>query len=235
MKKIKRVIASLKKFASPDLGVIADAYAESLWEAASVKRAARSKIASGDVDYAAIVLAAAKAVLVSHYADCTEQAAEEESDDYPDGGNLTDTPWGPGSDLMNYQPKMNPQLEAAIDKILKSMSPTGQAGIEADFLKFEEETGEDEDTYGHYLAMESMGHGVGLGDYGYKTSLDSNYKLENVDHWLSAPSPDKILLHLAVGTSNNIEFDVTGDLLDYATDKLLTGGQTVEDDASDED
>lgn len=74
------------------------------------------------------------------------------------------------TDVSNYTyPSVPPELISKVDSFL---SKIGKDKVIEDCESFEEDTGESLETYAHYLAMEQMGHGVGLDlNYNYETKL----------------------------------------------------------------
>lgn len=107
-----------------------------------------------------IVDSYAKAVLSSGLADAVDNAKSK--------GLISRTPWGGGDDVMDFMPAVDATFRSNVASFL---SKIGKDKVVTDCDLFIEDTGENASTYGHYLAMQQMGHGVGLEDYGYTTTL----------------------------------------------------------------
>jgi hypothetical protein len=134
-----------------------------------------------------ILEGAARALFVSAYADAAERA-EEDGEEF-DG----DTP-GPGEDWLDYAPDTPAEAAAQAGKLLATVANLNLAhgeadpvsnltsedsilrGLCADWIQAGgtgDRFGSPEFIFGFYLAMEALGHGVGLSD---NLPTDSKYK-----------------------------------------------------------
>lgn len=96
---------------------------------------------------------AARALFVSAWGD----REEEEGRTYP------------GEDLMNVAPETPDDARAAAAGLFKSTELVNKKPIEQLYQQALDRSGREEsertrDLFGHYLAMEALGHGVGLAD-----------------------------------------------------------------------
>jgi len=97
---------------------------------------------------------------------------------YADAIEDTDTPLsgprpGPGEDWDDYAPATPQEAKAKAQEIL-----SGMPFISAGATCWMRDTGRDLDRFGHCLALQSLGHGVGLGDDYPASALQEAYRVE---------------------------------------------------------
>ena len=110
------------------------------------------------MDRETVVESAARALFVSTFADiCDDEDAPADFDD-------RDQKAGAGEDWMDCVSEPTPQpCWARAEEIVEAYERDNGVSIES-----APSFGLDSDKFGHYLAMESMGHGVGLFEYAPK-------------------------------------------------------------------
>lgn len=162
----------------------------------------------------------AKAVWVDAYLSAVGESTGENN-----GGTISDdmevqlrsSPWsgngGPNSPgLETYAPTIPDEFLSRIDQVLTKA--WGKDAILSDYAEYNKETGKDADTYGWYLGMQELGHGVGLYDDGYDSTLKEYASgADGASGSLGfSPSGDIIFSIYYGGT---YEADVTGELESY--------------------
>jgi hypothetical protein len=98
---------------------------------------------------------AARAFFVTAYADHVEDCEREVDYDYPRPG--------PGEDWCDYAPETPANAYALAGELWNALrAANGEAGVYSLVLRAEAADGKapDPELFGHYLAMQSMGHGV---------------------------------------------------------------------------
>ncbi len=116
---------------------------------------------TADASFEAIVTHFAEGVIFPTYAQAVDEAVQDEI--------IAREPWGVGNKIDPYCPKPTEGLKAQVHKYL--VNTFGQDAVIADCEQFMAETNKDEEFYGYYLSMQQQGHGVGLTDYSYDTTL----------------------------------------------------------------
>lgn len=174
------------------------------------------KKAEHQPDWSDIVKHFAHAVWVNAYMNAIDEATGEGN-----GGEVSDSaevvlesaPWGAGSHIEDYAPNMPSEFIAATEKDI--VDAWGKDAVLADCAAFMAESGEDEEKYGWYLAMQDMGQGVGLGDYGYTSTLKRyGSHAEHTTGFLTKDG-DKILFQVDGTPYRSVgPVDVTSDLED---------------------
>jgi hypothetical protein len=108
---------------------------------------------------------AARAFFVTAYADYVEEghSTDNELDDDERERRLSLPSPGPGEDWMDYAPPTPPNAYALAGELWNAIhAANGEAGVYSMALRAEAVDGEapDPEKFGHYLAMQAMGHGV---------------------------------------------------------------------------
>ena len=108
---------------------------------------------------------AAKAFFATAYADYVEEGHStdnELTDDEREARLSLDRP-GAGEDWMDYLPEIPPNAYALAGELWAALhAANGEAGVYSLSLRAEHADGKapDAEEFGHYLAMQAMGHGV---------------------------------------------------------------------------
>lgn len=170
------------------------------------------KTASADWDI--IVDAATTALVADSYAMAVEDSLEGADREFYEGdAKFSRTPWGGGDDVMDFAPDVDDNIRSQVAAILEK--EIGKDAILADCDAFIEKTGENADTYGHYLMMQSMGHGVGLFDYDYDSAFDidrSSFAHVHGYITVSGDEDDTTLTYNLDGDGITWDADVTSEL-----------------------
>lgn len=113
----------------------------------------------------AFLLGAAKAFFVTAYADYVEEGHSTDNDltDEEREERLSLPRPGAGEDWMDYAPEPPPNAYALAGELWNDLyNANGGAGVYSLALRAEAADGKapDPEQFGHYLAMQAMGHGV---------------------------------------------------------------------------
>lgn len=125
-------------------------------EGHSYTRLGEGRTTMGEIDPnlpAGIVEGAARAMFVDAWAGAWERAVEDDQ--------AESLPWGGGEDLTQVAPETPPDFVKDAETFVRTTAFDNKV----DLAKMAEEHEIDEHTFGFYLAMEGMGHGVGLWEY----------------------------------------------------------------------
>lgn len=174
----------------------------------------RSRKAS-TADWDVIVHEFAHCLWVNAYLQAVDESTRETNGGTPSENvevELTRAPWGGGAQLEDYAPDMPESVVLGTEKLLEKAF--GKDAVLADAAAFMEESGKSDKTYGWYLCMEQLGHGVGLHDYGYDTKLKdyATHVDSNNMGWLYMDD-DRIMFGMeTMGDGPSGTADVTTDL-----------------------
>lgn len=137
----------------------------------------------GDLDPEGIIEGAARALFVSAYAAAAERAEEE-------GEEFEGDRAGPGEDWLDCAPDTPQAAEDSAKALLRNVASRvpgtygeSLAGLCADWIQAGgtgDRFGGPEFVFGFYLAMEALGHGVGLSD---DLPPGNGYKSPKTPHW----------------------------------------------------
>lgn len=145
---------------------------------------AERKCDIGSIDVDDILDGAARALFLSAYANAVDDA-EEHPDDYPEG--FADRGAGPGEDWDDVAPETPPEARDSARRLLDRMG--GDDNVSRLCAAWMEAGGSDggsayfdsaEERFGHCLAMQAIGSGVGCED---DVRPDADYNAPRTPYW----------------------------------------------------